>query len=134
MCMMVRSWTVLLLVLPNASLVGLGGLITILVRLLRAKPAVPAQPAGPGADIPSKYGLGVTASATPLAKFPRPQMVRGAGATETLRDVGDPKVWTNLNGLWEWEASAATDASAPPFGKTLSGSILVSSFRPSSAA
>jgi hypothetical protein len=98
-----------------------------------AKPAVPAQPAGPGADIPSKYGLGVSASTTPLVKFPRPQMVRGTGATETLRDTGDPKVWTNLNGLWEWEAAAATDASAPPFGKTLSGSILVSSFRPSSA-
>ena len=63
-----------------------------------ARPAKPAQPAGPGADIPSKYALNVSATSTPLVAYPRPQMVRGAGATATLREVGDPAVWTNLNG------------------------------------
>ena len=97
-----------------------------------ARPAQPAEPAGPGADIPSKYALDVSAASTPLVAYPQPQMVRGAGPTiATLREVGDPSTWTNLNGLWEWEATANTGlptgtwVGAPPFGKPLSGSILV---------
>jgi hypothetical protein len=94
-----------------------------------ARPAQPAQPAGPGADIPSKYALNVSASSTPLVAYPRPQMVRGAGSASALREVGDPAVWTNLNGLWEFQATTGDTAGrwtgAPPFGKTLSGSILV---------
>jgi hypothetical protein len=43
--------------------------------------------------------------------YPRPQMTR------------DAKSFTNMNGLWEWES--ATSSANPPFGKTLSGSILV---------
>ena len=96
----------------------------------QADPGLPCRRSGEGlADIPSKYALNVSASSTPLVAYPRPQMVRGAGSTSALREVGDPAVWTNLNGLWEWEATTGDTAGrwtgAPPFGKTLSGSILV---------
>lgn len=96
-----------------------------LAKGMPGRPAKPAQPAGPGADIPSKYAAEVSASSTPLVKFPRPQMVRGSGAPADLRDAGDPKLWVNLNGLWEWEPTTADTLSSPPFGKTLAGSILV---------
>ena len=46
----------------------------------------------------------------PHPEYPRPQLVRHA--------------WMNLNGLWEFQPSPAADE-APPFGKTLSGKILV---------
>lgn len=82
------------------------------------------SPAVPGADIPSRWADQANASSTPWVAYPRPQMARGSAATFTaLRDHGDPSVWTNLNGLWEWEAAAA--GSPPPVGKTLGGSILV---------
>ena len=77
-----------------------------------------AMPATQQADIPSKWAAQVTADTTPLTAYPRPQMVRGGSD----RDTGDPRVWTNLNGLWEWEPTTTT---TPPFGKTLGGSILV---------
>ena len=77
-----------------------------------------ATPATKQADIPSKWAAEVTADTTPLTAYPRPQMVRGGSD----RDKGDPSVWTNLNGLWEW---ASTTTTSPPFGKTLGGSILV---------
>jgi len=55
-------------------------------------------------------------------------MVRGGTSSklspDQLRDVGDDTTWKNLNGLWEWEPATA-GGGAPPFGKTLSGSILV---------
>jgi len=44
--------------------------------------------------------------------------------TANLRDQGVKSNWLSLNGLWEWE-KAETDVTNPPFGKTLSGSILV---------
>ena len=81
-----------------------------------------AQPAVQQPDIPSKWAAEVSADATPLIAYPRPQMARGSGTAAELRERGDPAAWTNLNGLWEWEA---TDSTAPPFGRTLSGSILV---------
>jgi len=79
-------------------------------------------------DIPTKWGANITADTTPLVAYPRPQMVRGTGTRklltpDQLRDVGDATTWTNLNGLWEWEPT--TPGSPPPFGQTLSGSILV---------
>ena len=77
-----------------------------------------------GSDIPTKWGLNVTAAETPWVAYPRPQMARGVAATvDELRDAGDASVWTNLNGLWEWEPTTA--GAAPAFGKTLAGSILV---------
>lgn len=45
----------------------------------------------------------------PLPEYPRPQMVRSE--------------WMNLNGVWEFQAGGEKDAA--PFGKALSGSILV---------
>mmetsp|Transcript_22705 Transcript_22705/g.64653 ORF Transcript_22705/g.64653 Transcript_22705/m.64653 type:complete len:659 (-) Transcript_22705:221-2197(-) len=71
------------------------------------------------ADIPTRWASEVSADTTPLPAYPRPQMVRGRGGD---RDKGDPSLWSNLNGLWEWEPAA--DA-APPFGRPLNGSILV---------
>ena len=59
-----------------------------------------ATPATEMADIPSKWAAQVSADKTPLIKYPRPQMVRGSGMTPTLREDGDPSVWSNLNGLW----------------------------------
>lgn len=73
-------------------------------------------------DIPTKWGSTVTASSTPLVAYPRPQMVRGTGDLKKLRDEGDASVWTNLNGLWEWES---TSSDVPQFGQQLNGSILV---------
>ena len=81
-----------------------------------------AKPATKQADIPSRWAAQVTADTTPLVAYPRPQMVRGSGDVSVLRDEGDASVWSNLNGLWEWEATTTT---TPPVGKTLSGSILV---------
>jgi len=76
------------------------------------------------ADIPTKWGATVTADKQPLPEYPRPMMVRST-ASETpasvLRDTGGAN-WGSLNGLWQWEKSTST---APPFNKTLSGSILV---------
>jgi hypothetical protein len=46
----------------------------------------------------------------PYPEYPRPQFVR--------------KEWLNLNGLWEYEPGAAA-GDQPPFGKTLSSTILV---------
>jgi hypothetical protein len=46
----------------------------------------------------------------PLPFYPRPQMVR--------------KTWMNLNGVWEYQAGVSAN-DAPPFGKSLSGTILV---------
>ena len=43
-------------------------------------------------------------------EYPRPELSRPA--------------WTSLNGLWEFEASIAS-LDNPPFGRTLSGQILV---------
>jgi hypothetical protein len=82
------------------------------------------SPSG-SADIPSKYAMEVSSEGTPLVKYPRPQMVRGSGTAESLRDVGDASVWTNLNGLWEWEATTSDTLATPPFGRKLKGSILV---------
>jgi hypothetical protein len=45
----------------------------------------------------------------PLPEYPRPQMAR--------------EKWMNLNGLWEYKES--TEGETPPFGKALSGKILV---------
>ena len=45
----------------------------------------------------------------PLPEYPRPQLVRSD--------------WLNLNGLWEYQPGAASDAA--PVGKTLSGQIVV---------
>jgi hypothetical protein len=81
------------------------------------------EPASTGADIPSKWAAEVSADKTPLVAYPRPQMVRGAGALDDLRERGDANTWTNLNGLWEWEKTDS--AGSPPFGRTLDGSILV---------
>jgi hypothetical protein len=46
----------------------------------------------------------------PHPLYPRPQLVRRA--------------WLNLNGVWEYQRGNAADE-APPFGRTLSGTILV---------
>ncbi len=46
----------------------------------------------------------------PHPLYPRPQMVR--------------RQWLNLNGVWEYQPAAAADE-APPFGKPLTGAILV---------
>ena len=46
----------------------------------------------------------------PHPLYPRPQLVREA--------------WLNLNGLWEFQPGTAADEE-PPFGKSLSGAILV---------
>ena len=77
-----------------------------------------------GADIPSHWASDVSANKTPLAKYPRPQLVRGShlASFNSLRDAGDISVWSNLNGLWEWEAATSQK---PPFGRALRGSILV---------
>eukprot|EP01047_Picozoa_sp_COSAG01_P053331 COSAG01_NODE_5704_length_4086_cov_24.512415_4_plen_302_part_00 len=100
------------------------------------------------ADLPTKYGLEVSATATPLPEYPRPRMVRGSvgsGGAAALRDYGDPHSWQNLNGLWEWEpilcgvprvncpgmnppllcCPEGNYSTAPPFGKTLAKQILV---------
>ena len=45
----------------------------------------------------------------PLPEYPRPQLVRSE--------------WLNLNGIWQYQSGAESDAA--PVGKTLSGSILV---------
>jgi len=74
------------------------------------------------AEIPSKWASGVSAESTPLTAYPRPQMVRGIGANDVLRNTGDASTWLNLNGLWEWEKSSL---GVPSFGTGLSGSILV---------
>jgi hypothetical protein len=60
------------------------------------------------------WGATVNASAV-LPAYPRPSLVRDAFG------------WANLNGVWEWEASGTDPSSAGPipFGRTLSGSILV---------
>jgi hypothetical protein len=73
------------------------------------------------ADIPTRWASEVSADTTPLPAYPRPQMVRGRGGD---RDKGDPSLWSNLNGLWEWEPAA--DA-APPFGRPLNGARLLPS-------
>jgi hypothetical protein len=68
---------------------------------------------GPGDQV-TRWGLTVDpAAAAPLPEHPRPQLVReGAGAA-----------WASLNGLWQWEPSAA---GAPlPFGRDLTREILV---------
>lgn len=80
------------------------------------------EPASSGADIPSRWAVEVSASTTPLDLYPRPQLARGSGDADTLRSTGDSSVWTNLNGLWEWEPA---NSQVPPFGRSLSGSILV---------
>ena len=46
----------------------------------------------------------------PHPEYPRPQMVR--------------KKWLNLNGVWEFQPGGGADE-PPPFGKSLSGAILV---------
>jgi len=76
------------------------------------------------AEIPSKWASEVSPASTPLVAYPRPQMVRGSGWLDgpSMRDIGDPSTWTNLNGLWEWQK---TTSATPPFGQTLAGSILV---------
>jgi hypothetical protein len=96
-----------------------------------ANPRWPASATADG-DIPTRWGKSVTAEATPLPEYPRPQLVRGAGSNATrLRDEGDPSGWANLNGLWEWEPAAPGNKTAgtfdepPPFGRTLDSSILV---------
>lgn len=64
----------------------------------------------PFCPLVTQWGASITNTSTPLPEYPRPQMVRSAG-------------WTNLNGFWEWQPASAGEA--PPFGKTLNGSILV---------
>lgn len=89
---------------------------------------VVGQPATPQVDLPSKWASEVSADKTPLVAYPRPQMVRGQTKTDlkTFRDEGDISTWTNLNGLWEWEAASDDDdGTHPPINKTLSSSILV---------
>ena len=92
---------------------------------------VVGQPAAEGADIPSVWAKEVSADPAniPLQLYPRPQMVRARNAsaldTSALRDFGSTATWANLNGLWEWEPSAPGGGASPPFGRTLSGSILV---------
>ena len=94
----------------------------------------------------------------PLPEYPRPRMVRvsptsrntthDAYETATLREYrerGDPNVWQNLNGLWEWEpipclvprvpcagmnppilcCPEGNYSTTPPFGRTLDRQILV---------
>ena len=74
------------------------------------------------AEIPTQWAKEVSAETTPLPAHPRPQLVRGSGSIETLRDAGDPNSWVNLNGLWEWEPALSD---VPSFGVQLSKSILV---------
>ena len=78
--------------------------------------ATPGGIAG-GADIVTSWGATVDpAVAQPLPEYPRPQMVR-EGAE-----------WLNMNGMWEWEPANGVNGTAstpPPFGKTLTRSILV---------
>ena len=91
------------------------------------------HPGVPATDIPSQWASEVSAETAPLKAYPRPQMVRTTNEEylknrhnsdfRHLRDVGDNATWINLNGLWEWEASEPD--SDPPFGRTLTGSILV---------
>ena len=77
-----------------------------------ANPRWPAATRADG-DIPTRWGRQVDAQATPLPEYPRPQLVRGAGANATrLRDAGDPSGWASLNGLWEWQAAAPGDHEA----------------------
>ena len=101
------------------------------------------------ADIPTRWGKQVSAATTPLPAYPRPRMVRTSTpptcSLDTLRDTGDNATWTNLNGLWEWEpvrcdvprkncpamnppllcCPSGNFSTVPPFGRTLSRSILV---------
>jgi hypothetical protein len=74
-------------------------------------------------DMPSRWASQVTPSKPPLPQYPRPNLLRSVDGSFD-RDKGDPSTWSTLNGLWEWQP--ATSATAPPpFGNTLSGSILV---------
>ena len=82
-----------------------------------ANPRWPAATRADG-DIPTRWGRQVDAQATPLPEYPRPQLVRGAGANATrLRDAGDPSGWASLNGLWEWQAAAPGDHDAGTFAE-----------------
>ena len=54
-----------------------------------------------------------------LPEHPRPQLVRGP----TTQGAGSSFV--TLNGLWEFELAPPSGAAAPPFGRHLSGAILV---------
>jgi len=77
-------------------------------------------------DLPTKFGSSISPTSPILPAYPRPQMVRGTGSPEALRLHGDEAVWSNLNGLWEWEVAPSADATlSPPFGRTLNRSILV---------
>ena len=91
---------------------------------------------GNGTDLITVWGREISPGATPLPEYPRPQMVRTALAPSAqLRDSGDAATWQTLNGLWEWEPVQISqkccspmpvpEIPAPPFGKTLSKSILV---------
>jgi len=74
-------------------------------------------------DIPTQWSDHISASSTPLPHFPRPQMVRGEGKNlSDLRDKGDPSLWCNLNGLWEWEPASSE---VPHFNRQLKEFILV---------
>jgi beta-galactosidase/beta-glucuronidase len=65
-----------------------------------------------GQDIISSWGKAITPDTVKTVfGYPRPQMMRDASS------------WSNMNGLWEWQS--ATSSANPPFGKTLSGEILV---------
>jgi len=77
------------------------------------------------ADLPTAWARDVSAFTAPLPEYPRPMMVRSSVGAPVDRDHGDPAVWASLNGLWEWEADHAPAGSPPPFGRTLSGAILV---------
>jgi len=80
-------------------------------------------PMGGNADIPTRWAQQVSASSTPLSYYPRPQMVRGHGKNlSELRDAGDPSLWCNLNGLWEWELASSK---VPHFNRPLKEFILV---------
>jgi len=77
------------------------------------------------ADIPTKWGVQVSADKQPLPEFPRPMMVRPDTVTDVspslLRDTGGPN-WGSLNGLWQWERAFNT---TPPFNRDLQKTILV---------
>jgi len=78
---------------------------------------------GGNADIPTRWAQQVSASSTPLSYYPRPPMVRGHGKNlSELRDAGDPSLWCNLNGLWEWELASSK---VPHFNRPLKEFILV---------
>jgi hypothetical protein len=72
-----------------------------------------AKPETSQADIPSRWAADVSADATPLTKYPRPQMVRGSGSAAALREDGDASLWSNLNGLWEVHSLASPPLPLP---------------------